>query len=224
MVKDTASDELNVSTTDRCEGWTPYNASSQVQSNHYGDVIMSASRLSGQDFVQAQIKENNQISVSLACVMGIHLWTVDSFHRGPVMRKMFPLDGVIMWGNYGRLDNSLWPIDPIWHRVSWSSTHCGLFINTWHQAVRSVVIQEMACLSGGGNAAVTLTGNIFPSNSYWIICDSALTHWSRDQIDAITQTTFSSAFFWTKIFEFRLQCHWSLFLRVQLTIFQHWFR
>ena len=27
-----------------------------------------------------------------------------------------------------------------------------------------------------------------------------------------------------KMFEFRLQFHWSLFPRVQLTIFQHWFR
>ena len=51
-----------------------------------------------------------------------------------------------------------------------------------------------------------------------------LTHWGRDEIDAITQTTFSSAFFWMKMFEFRLKFHWSLFLRVQLAIFQHWFR
>ena len=27
-----------------------------------------------------------------------------------------------------------------------------------------------------------------------------------------------------KMFEFRLEFHWNLFLRVQLTIFQHWFR
>ena len=44
------------------------------------------------------------------------------------------------------------------------------------------------------------------------------------QMDAISQTTFSSAFSWMKMFEFRLKFHWSLFLRVQLTIFQHWFR
>ena len=43
-------------------------------------------------------------------------------------------------------------------------------------------------------------------------------------MDTISQTTFSSAFSWMKIFEFRLKFHWSLFLRVQLTIFQHWFR
>ena len=44
------------------------------------------------------------------------------------------------------------------------------------------------------------------------------------QMDAISQTTFSNAFSWMKMFEFRLKFHWSLFLRFQLTIFQHWFR
>ena len=49
-------------------------------------------------------------------------------------------------------------------------------------------------------------------------------YWGRDKMDAISQTTFSSAFSWMKMFEFQLKFHWSLFLRVQLTIFQHWFR
>ena len=44
------------------------------------------------------------------------------------------------------------------------------------------------------------------------------------QMDAISQTTFSKAFPWIKMLEFRLKCHWRLFLRVQLTIFHHWFR
>ena len=41
---------------------------------------------------------------------------------------------------------------------------------------------------------------------------------------AFSQTTFSNAFSSMKMFEFRLQFHWSLFLRVKLTIFQHRFR
>ena len=53
---------------------------------------------------------------------------------------------------------------------------------------------------------------------------NTLTHWGRDEIDAISQTTFSNAFSWMKMNEFRLGFHWSLFLRVQLTIIQHWFR
>ena len=40
-----------------------------------------------------------------------------------------------------------------------------------------------------------------------------LTHWGRDQIDALSQTTFSNAFSWMKMNEFRLGFHWSLFLR-----------
>ena len=37
------------------------------------------------------------------------------------------------------------------------------------------------------------------------------------------QMILSNAFSWMKILEFRLKFHWSLFLRVLLTIFQHWF-
>ena len=40
----------------------------------------------------------------------------------------------------------------------------------------------------------------------------------------ISQTTFSIAFSWMKIFEFRPKFYWSLSLRVQLTILQRWFR
>ena len=53
---------------------------------------------------------------------------------------------------------------------------------------------------------------------------NALTNWGPDKIAAISQTTFSNAFSWMKIYEFRLRCQWSSFLRVQLTIFEHWFR
>ena len=44
------------------------------------------------------------------------------------------------------------------------------------------------------------------------------THWGRDKMDAISQTTICSAFSWMKMFKFQFQFHWSLFLRVQLTI------
>ena len=53
---------------------------------------------------------------------------------------------------------------------------------------------------------------------------SVLTYWGRDKMAASLQTIFSNAFSWMKIYEFLLRFHWSLFLRVQLTIFHHWFR
>ena len=51
-----------------------------------------------------------------------------------------------------------------------------------------------------------------------------LTHWGQDKMAAISQTILSNAFPWMKMLKFRLKFHWILFLRVQLTIFQHWFR
>ena len=58
-------------------------------------------------------------------------------------------------------------------------------------------------------------------------CDtikSGLTHLPLDKMSAISQMTFSNTFSWMKNFEFWLTYHRSLFLRVQLTIIQHWFR
>ena len=52
----------------------------------------------------------------------------------------------------------------------------------------------------------------------------SLTHWGRDEMNNISQTTFSNVFSSMKMFEFRLKFHWSLFPRIQLTIFHHWFR
>ena len=46
-----------------------------------------------------------------------------------------------------------------------------------------------------------------------------LTHWGRDKMAAIAQTTVSNAFSWMKIHEFRFKFPWNLFQRAQLTIF-----
>ena len=63
-----------------------------------------------------------------------------------------------------------------------------------------------------------------PFGMRWCHLDWHLTNWGRDKMAAFSKTTFSTAFSSIKMFEFRLQFHWSLFPRVQLTIFQHWFR
>ena len=41
-------------------------------------------------------ERKHQSSASLAFVWGIHRWPVNSPHKWPVMRKMFPFDDVIM--------------------------------------------------------------------------------------------------------------------------------
>ena len=46
----------------------------------------------------------------------------------------------------------------------------------------------------------------------------------REKMADISQTTFSKNFSSLEIIEIWLRFQWSLFLRVQLAIFQHWFR
>ena len=53
---------------------------------------------------------------------------------------------------------------------------------------------------------------------------STLIHLRLDKMAAISQTTVWNAFSWIKSVLLRFKFHWSLFPRVQLTIFQHWFR
>ena len=78
-----------------------------------------------------------------------------------------------------------------------------------------------------GNGLVLSVSN---HNIQNIICTSIIMRgfWLNTlrprQMAAIFQMTFSNAFSWMKMFEFRLKFHGSLFLRFQLTIFQHWFR
>ena len=72
--------------------------------SHYNGVIMSAmaSQITSLNVVYSTVysgedQRRHQSSASLAFVRGIHRWPVNSPHQGPVTRKMFPLDDVIMW-------------------------------------------------------------------------------------------------------------------------------
>ena len=67
---------------------------------HYNDVIITSltpvywSVYSGAD------QNKHQSSASLALVRGIHPWPVNSLHKGPVTRRLFLFDDVIMVGNW----------------------------------------------------------------------------------------------------------------------------
>ena len=71
---------------------------------HYGDVIMDAMapQITSLTIVYSTVysgadQRKHQGSASLGFVRGIHRWPVNSPHKGPVTRKMFPFDDVIMW-------------------------------------------------------------------------------------------------------------------------------
>ena len=70
---------------------------------HYSDVIMSpiASEITDVSIVYSTVcwgadQRKHRSSAPLAFVRGIHWWQVNSPHKGPVTRKMFPFDDVIM--------------------------------------------------------------------------------------------------------------------------------
>ena len=70
--------------------------------NHYGAVIMGAiaSQITSFTTVDSTVSDadqrKHQSTASLAFVRGIHRGSVNSPHKWPVTRKMFPFDDVIM--------------------------------------------------------------------------------------------------------------------------------
>ena len=66
-----------------CDRWSAENCQQQ-----YSDVIMS--------MMASDEKKKDQSSASLAFAREIHRWPVNSPHKWPVTRKMFPFDDVIM--------------------------------------------------------------------------------------------------------------------------------
>ena len=74
-----------------------------LQPSHYDDVIMSqmASQITSLTIVYSTIysdadERKHQSSASLAFVKGLHRGPMNSPHKWPVTRKMFPFDDVIM--------------------------------------------------------------------------------------------------------------------------------
>ena len=70
---------------------------------HYSDVIMGtmASQITSLTIVYSTVycgadQRKHKSSASLAFVMGIHRWPVNTPYKGQVTRKMFPFDDVII--------------------------------------------------------------------------------------------------------------------------------
>ena len=76
-------------------------------SGHYCDVKMGAmaSQITSLTIVYSIVysdadQRKHQSSASLAFVWRIHRWPVNSPHKWPVTRKMFPFDDLIMFGTF----------------------------------------------------------------------------------------------------------------------------
>ena len=92
----------NISRDNNCLGCS-YNIDKDSDGHsHYSDVIISAvaSQITNLTIVYSTVysgadERNHQSSASLAFVRGIHRWPVNSPHKEPVTRKMFPFDDVM---------------------------------------------------------------------------------------------------------------------------------
>ena len=94
--------------------------------SHNSDVIIGAipSQITSPTIVYPTVytgadQRKHQSSASLAFVWGIHRWPVNSPHKGPVTRKMIPLDDVIMILVITSSGNGL---SPVWcSTFSWTN-------------------------------------------------------------------------------------------------------
>ena len=109
---------------------------------HYNDVKIGAmaSQITSLTNVYSTVytgtdQRKHQSSASLAFVRGIHRWPVNSPHKWPVARKMFPFDDVIMchmdmWLRYTLTLISSYTGNPACHSPSSVGTHT-YSLNTW---------------------------------------------------------------------------------------------
>ena len=110
------------------ESWEPW--------THYNDVIMAAmvSQITSLWVTYSTVcsgadPRKRQSSASLAMVMGIHRWPVNSPPIGPVTRNMFPFYDVIisrMWHghqDYYHVDLFLRQFTPCYKRLHTRSVH-----------------------------------------------------------------------------------------------------
>ena len=166
---------------------------------------------------------------SLATVLSTHshisscLWVKQqqfpvSYHKS---QSGSPKQCLLYWFNFSFQPASLLHYFKLNSRVQNSLHHKGMF-SPWF--FTSNFHKSISLSRSKRQSRHTTFGTIDPDNTRRVIWSLMnLTHWGRDKMATISQTILSNAFSWMNILEFRLRFHWNLFLRVQLTIFQHWF-
>ena len=120
---------------------------------HYIDVITNvmASQITSPTFVHSNVYSGtdqikHQRSALLTLMRGIHRWPVNSPHKGPVTRKVFPFDDVIMvWTAF---KPPLCPNPSIWYVDLWYHQYINSFRSSdaiWRHRYESTWLRVMAC-------------------------------------------------------------------------------
>ena len=152
-------------------------------------------------FKYITLKENSCIlnQISLKCV-----------HQGPINNKS-ALIQLMAWCGTGDKPLS----EPVTMQFTDEHIRYNASVN-WH-TMGSWVWSAMMMLSQRLSRACFIVGaKCLALNYGWRSSPFSrprriLTHWRRDKMAAIFQTTFSNAFSWIKMCKLRLRFHWSLF-------------
>ena len=135
---------------------------------------------------------------------------IEALHCSPFVRKIYhwPVDsphkGPVMQKVFP--SQMPWCHHAIWHiHWLWKMVSLSLYIFIYHLCLYTIVKIKMI-------------------KTLQAVRVRTLTHWGWEKITAILQTTLLNAFSWMKMYEFRFKFHSTLFLDVQLTVFQHWFK
>ena len=165
-------------------------------------------------------QRKHQSSASLAFVRGIHRWPVNSPHKWPVARKMFPFDDVIMltvsqvnWVALGRAR-------AVMTSMKAQARIILLFVYGPDVRVLLITALEKDMLEGMLNPfkGYQMTRSVSAHACtvlymawFWF---GILTHLPLNEMAAIPQKPCSKAFSWIEIFEFQIKFQWNLFLGV----------
>ena len=143
---------------------------------HYGDIIMGtkASQITSLMIDYSTVysgtdQRKHQSSASLAFVWGIHLWPVNSPHKWPVTRKMFPFDNVIMeiWDLFqpiGYIASALFigaePLETSNTLVlgDLSNINCAEWASYWGNWKKWLTHQQIVCLNIGFEIVLKIVG------------------------------------------------------------------
>ena len=134
--------------------WTP----SSSLTIHYDDVIMGAiaSLITSLTIVYSTVysgadQSKHQSSTSLAFVWGIHRGPMNSPHKWPVTRKMFPFDDVIMSSYRGQTclkERNAWHIGTCIFRYIYSNigTQYSQFMEKrWYTGIQFPIFHWLGC-------------------------------------------------------------------------------
>ena len=110
-----------------------------------------------------------------------------------------------------------------WNYLSMLGLNLYHFSKRVHWWLRCIAAKWESTATGVDAPSLSLAGGsvVFARSLFPLCFPSFLTNWDRD---VWPHAIFSNAFSPMKMYEVRRKFHWSLFLKGQLTILQHWFK